>query len=120
MSELQELSNRVAELELAMALRLPDRDDMAIRKLLGAVHYRTNSVRMLGILLKREFMSFEGMSLALRGATRASMKTCLHKLRKVLKPHDIAIETIPEGGLRMNRRAKARLRALLNTIAEAA
>jgi len=125
MSELQQLRDRVEELEYVIGLRLPNPHDLAMRRLLRGTRQVPRSAEILGMLLKRELVTRDGFSAVL---TRRNDDPISDKLldiyicyiRRVIAEHGIEIETVWGAGYRMTAPNKRKLRALLDQLAEAA
>lgn len=110
-TELDALRDRVSELEglLGMSMEFP-------RKFgLTPAHER-----LLGVLLKRDFVTNEGASIAVyegrynnNGPTDDILKSQLCRMRKILRKFNVEVSTKWGQGIYLTADSKARLRALI-------
>lgn len=119
MGELQQLRDRVAELEALIGV---DRD-LPLRELLRPAYWHRDCEPMCGMLLKQEFVGRERAFIALYGGRTETdqpdikiIDIVVCRLRQALRPYQVAIATSWGRGYYMTADNKRRLRALLDRL----
>jgi DNA-binding winged helix-turn-helix (wHTH) protein len=118
MTELQQLRDRVAELEEILGIDRP----MTVR-LREAFGLTQMPAKVLGMLLSRTFVSKDALYTALYAVRAAAdrprtniLERHVNKLREHLRPHGVVIETIYGEGYRMTAPNKAKVRDVLDKL----